>query len=92
MPQPKSNSLRPKSSVTLNLEKKLTAYIAAASAAGVGMAALTPSAEAKVVYTPTNTVINAATAIDLNHDGIADFSWDLPTASDIHSGLWELLR
>jgi hypothetical protein len=74
MSQPKSNSLRPKSSVTLNLEKKLTAYIAAASAAGVGMAALTPSAEAKVVYTPTNTVINAATAIDLNHDGIADFS------------------
>jgi hypothetical protein len=74
MSQPKSNSLRPKSSVTLNLEKKLTAYIAAASAAGVGMAALTPSAEAKVVYTPTNVVMTTSLPIDLNNDGIVDFS------------------
>jgi|SRR5271165_4064785 len=58
--------------INSKLEKNLAAYIAAATAAG-GMLALAPSAEAKVVYTAANTVINGKTTLDLNHDGIADF-------------------
>jgi hypothetical protein len=61
--------------VTLNLEKRLTVYVAAASAAGVALLAATPSAEAKVVYTPTNIVIGNGTTIDLNHDGTPDFKF-----------------
>jgi hypothetical protein len=57
------------------LDNKLLAYVAAASAAGVGLLALSQPAEAKIIYThanknilPHNTIL-----LDLNHDGIADF-------------------
>jgi hypothetical protein len=55
------------------LDKRLIAYAAAASAAGVGL--FTQSAEAKVVYTAANTKIgyNQNANLDLNHDGVADF-------------------
>jgi hypothetical protein len=58
------------------LEKNLAAYFAAAGAAGVGVLALTQSAEAKVVYTATNITVTNSTTIDLNHDGIADFAFE----------------
>jgi hypothetical protein len=61
--------------------------MAAAGAAGVGMLALTQTAEAKVVYTPTNVVVNSSVAIDLNHDGIADFAVTIGAAYGGH-GLW----
>jgi len=67
-----SNSIEKR--LDLKLEKKVAAYIAAAGAAGVGMLALTQSAEAKVVYTPTNVTVTTPVAIDLNGDGIADFT------------------
>jgi hypothetical protein len=67
----------PPSSTRLNskLDQKLAAYMAAAGAAGVGLLGFSPSAEAKVVYTPANTVLafDGSTPIDLNNDGIADF-------------------
>jgi hypothetical protein len=59
------------------LDRKLIAYSAAASAASVGLLALTQTAEAKIVYTaasvtiPVNTTFN----LDLNNDGIADFGF-----------------
>jgi len=56
------------------LEKKLAVYISAAGAAGVGLLAAAQSAEAKVVYTATNTVVTTPVEIDLNNDGIADFT------------------
>jgi hypothetical protein len=56
--------------VNSKLEKNLAAYIAAAGAAGALF--LAPSAQAKVVYTATNTEISN-TQIDLNNDGIADY-------------------
>jgi hypothetical protein len=58
------------------LEKSLSAYASAAVAAGVSLAAMAASAEAKIVYTPAHTTILAKedVSIDLNHDGIADFS------------------
>jgi hypothetical protein len=56
-------------------DQRLRAYIAAASAAGVGVLALTQSAAAKIVYTATHKTVqmNHAVPIDLNHDGIHDF-------------------
>ena len=60
------------------LERSLSAYAAAASAAGVSLLALSPSAEAKVVYTPAHTSIpfkGAPVPLDLNHDGVVDFSF-----------------
>lgn len=68
----KSNS-RSTTPINSRLEKNLAAYFVAAGAAGVSLLAA-QSAEAKVVYTATNTVINAPTAIDLNHDGVPDFT------------------
>jgi len=57
------------------LDKNLWNYAAAASAAGVGLLALAPVSQAKIVYTPANDVISphSSLLLDLNHDGIADF-------------------
>jgi hypothetical protein len=60
--------------LTPTLEKKLFTYAAAASAAGVGMLASPPAADAKVVYTPVNTAIESGFALDLNQDGLLDYS------------------
>jgi hypothetical protein len=58
-----------------SVHRQLTLYALAASAAGVGVLALTPPAEARIVYTKTHVVIgtNHIYDLDLNHDGIADF-------------------
>jgi len=52
-------------------------YAVMASAAGVGMLALSHPAEAKIVYTPAHTLIDSGQTVplDLNHDGKADFSF-----------------
>jgi hypothetical protein len=51
-------------------------YAMAASAAGVGVMAMSQSAEAKIVYTATHDVIekNSHYNLDLNHDGKTDFT------------------
>ncbi len=55
--------------------RKLNTYALAASAAGVGVLALTQPVEAEIVYTPAHHVINANQTyrLDLNQDGTADF-------------------
>ena len=67
---------RNRSAAKLNarLDKRLFLYGAAASAACA--AALTTPAEAEIVYTPAHVVINPrhTFALDLNHDGITDFT------------------
>jgi hypothetical protein len=57
------------------LDKGLLSYAVAASAAGVGLLALTQSAQAKIVYTPADVPIlrDQIVPLDLNHDGIQDF-------------------
>jgi hypothetical protein len=57
------------------LEKSLAAY-ATAAAAGAGLMAALP-AEARIVYTPAKITIPVYewVPIDLNHDGVADFSF-----------------
>lgn len=59
------------------LDKRLFAYAAAASAAGVSLLALAQPAEGKIVYTKANHEIapNKILNLDLNHDGITDFSF-----------------
>ena len=57
------------------LEKNLVAYIAAAAATGVGALALGQSAEAKIVYTPTNINVTNGLGLDLNNDGVNDFTF-----------------
>jgi hypothetical protein len=71
----RSNQLRTTARINSKLEKNLTAYMAAASAAGVGMLAMSQPAQAKIVYTPANTAVSGGTTIDLNHDGIPDFNF-----------------
>ena len=59
-----------------HLDQRLTAYALAASAAGVGVLALAPRSEAKIIYRNVHHVIgrNASYALDLNHDGKTDFT------------------
>ena len=73
-PRQKLNSARVTARINTNLEKGLVAYTIVAGAAG--FVAATPSAEAKIVYTPLNISIShsAPTLIDLNNDGVADFA------------------
>jgi hypothetical protein len=60
------------------VESRLSAYATAATAAGISLLASTLPANAKIIYTPTMTPIPAGGArvlLDLNHDGIPDFSF-----------------
>jgi hypothetical protein len=58
------------------LQRSLSLYAVAASAAGVQLLALTQPSEAEVVYTPAHTFIgrNQSFSFDLNHDGVNDFT------------------
>lgn len=83
MPQPRTPSTdlnQPASSLSQRLNKNLLSYVATAGAAGVGMLAMTQSADAKVVYTPTNQAITSGSRLDLNHDGTPDFVFHGPFA------------
>ncbi len=59
-----------------SIHHQLNMYALAASAAGVGVLALAQPAEAKIVYTKTHQKIppNTHYALDLNQDGITDFT------------------
>jgi hypothetical protein len=64
------------STVSPSTQQRINLYALAASAAGVGMLALTQSAEARIIYTPVHHVVgkNGRYSIDLNHDRVADFT------------------
>jgi hypothetical protein len=68
----------PRATTRINskLDKNLAAYTAAAGAASVALLAASQPAQARVVYTPVNTVVsyNNPALIDLNNDGTPDFS------------------
>jgi hypothetical protein len=72
------SGLRKTADLPESVHQQLNMYVLAASAAGVGLLALSPSAEAKIVYTKTHVVIgtNHVYALDLNHDGMVDFKID----------------
>jgi len=60
-----------------SVHRRLNSYALTASAAGVGMLALAPPSEAKIVYTPAHVNItpNHTILLDLNNSGTADFSF-----------------
>ena len=62
--------------VSDSLHHRLNSYALAASAAGVGLLALTQPAQAKIVYTPAHLGVgfHHPLRLDLNHDGIVDFT------------------
>lgn len=72
------HSSRPRmtANFSASVHQQLNMYALAASAAGVGMLALAQRAEAKIVYTPAEHVIEPRHSynIDLNHDRITDFT------------------
>jgi hypothetical protein len=58
------------------LENRLLAYVTAAGAAGVGLAAIAQPVEAKIVYTPlSNVQLYNLTTVDINGDGVPDLSF-----------------
>jgi hypothetical protein len=59
-----------------SVHQHLNMYAIAAGAAGVSVLALAPPTQAKIVYTPAHRVIMGKheISLDLNHDGIADFT------------------
>jgi len=57
-----------------SVHRQLTMYALAASAAGAGVFALSPPVQAKIVYTPANVGLRGY-SLDLNHDGITDFTF-----------------
>jgi hypothetical protein len=68
------------SQLSQSLNRRLSAYALAASAAGVGLL-VAQTAEAKIVYTRKHLVLHyGKTFIDLNHDGLDDFYFDLLTS------------
>jgi len=73
-----NRSLGPRrlSKLSESMHRRLSAYELAATAAGVGVLALAPQTEAKIIYTPTHRVIKTGMnyTLDLNHDGIVDFT------------------
>jgi hypothetical protein len=68
-------SSRPRATAELSksLNHQLNTYALAAVAAGVGLLALAPAAEAKIIYTQAHAKVVPALPVDLNHDGIVDF-------------------
>jgi len=67
---------RKTTSLSDSLQRNLSMYVVAAGAAGVQLLALAQPSEAEVVYTPAHVLIlqDQKFAIDLNHDGIDDFT------------------
>jgi len=73
--KPHPRPARPTSKLSDSLHHRLNMYALAASAAGVGILALTQPAEAKIVYTKAHRIIgpNSSYEFTLNHDGTTDF-------------------
>jgi hypothetical protein len=71
-----SGSVRIAVNLSDSVRQRLNMYSLAAGAAGVSMLALVQPCEAKIVYTPAHRVILSkhAISVDLNHDGIGDFT------------------
>jgi len=74
---------RKQSGVSRTLERNLAAYAFAAGSAGVGLLACAQPAQAKIISTNTNLVVNFGSPVsfDINNDGQNDFSM-----SDVNFG------
>lgn len=80
--KPASHTARAPFQLSSTLHQNLTAYTLSAAAAGVALMAVSPPAEAEIVFTPVNGQIAGGSkyALDLNHDGVIDFT----ITNDLH--------
>jgi hypothetical protein len=71
----RSSGPRKTTDLSKSVHQQLSMYALAAGAAGVSALALAPPADAKIIYTKTNTPILANTTynLDVNNDGMTDF-------------------
>lgn len=86
-------SPRSASQISPRLHQRINLYAIAASAAGVGMVAVSQPAPARIVYTPAHVKIvlnHGEIFFDVNHDGVNDFGFYATTAQTT-SGFRELL-
>jgi hypothetical protein len=67
-----------------DLNRRLMAYVAVASGAGVATLALAQPAAAEIIYTPANISVGNSYAIDLNRDGIPDFTLQITPVDSGH--------
>ena len=75
----RSSGPRKTANLSESIHQQLNMYAVAARAAGVGMLALVPATEAKIVYTASHIPIKVnggIVSLDLNHDGINDFQFN----------------
>lgn len=72
-----SRPRRTASNLSDSIHQQLNMYAVMASAAGVGMLALSQPAAAKIVYSSAHKLIESGqtVSLDLNHGGKADFSF-----------------
>jgi hypothetical protein len=84
----KQPSSRPMSRLSPRLHQRINAYALAASAAGIGVLTA-PSAEGRIVYTAAHVAIQGEYDLDLNHDGISDFTFVNSSSCDLscHAGV-----
>jgi hypothetical protein len=77
----RSSGSRKTAKLSESVHQQLNMYALAASAAGVGMLALVQPSEGKIIYTSTHKTIKVHQHynLDLNHDGISDFTIQLTT-------------
>jgi len=88
-----SSKSRKLTQLNSNTEKKLLGYAALASASGVGILALVQPVRAEVVFTPTHQIINLFNSqilLDLNGDGIVDFSFHYSSSNTLISSYAKL--
>jgi len=93
----RSSRPRKTTSLSQSMHHQLNMYALAAGAAGVSVLALSPSSEAKIVYTPAdkNITPDHTISLDLNHDGTTDFRFkDMHFTSSVgfdHTGILSVL-
>jgi hypothetical protein len=78
------------SSLPESVQRRLNGYALAASAAGVGLLALSSPSEAEIVYTPAHVSGFSYYLLDLNHDGIPDFTLLATGSCDMNRCLYVL--
>jgi len=78
---PQSSGPRAAVHLSDSVHQHLNMYAVAAGAAGVGMLALAQTAEAKIVYTPTHVKLTNGLGLDLNNDGMNDFTFATSTTT-----------
>jgi len=91
--KPSRRPPRTPSELSDSIRHQLNMYALAASAAGVGVSALAHPAEGKIIYTKADKVVGRGGTlhIDLNHDGISDFTLKNTFGSTTEGYGWDRL-